>query len=379
MDIFYHAATQMIILFLLLAVGFIARRLKIMSDSFDAALSRLVMSIALPAMILNSVLDATELPDTQTILTLLAFSCLSYILICAIAAVVPRLFRHLSASSQGAHSFIIAFGNVGFMGLPVLDAIFGPTAVLYGAICNIPFNLAIFTIGILFVARKDKPSKKSKLSKKKDSKKNKNACSGLETAASSTANIAANQTADAAINPTADANTVSDTSTAATADTTKTKDDNPIHTIVKNLVSPATLSCVAVVFLAVFHITDSGGIIQSTCSYLGQITVPASMLIIGSSLAVQPLKSVFGHLTPYISVAFRLICAPLIVNLAFRFILPDTFVLGVITVSCGMPVAAVGTMFCLLYNGDGETMARATFLSTVASIITIPILACFVS
>ena len=363
MDIFYHAATQMIILFLLLAVGFIARRLKIMSDSFDAALSRLVMSIALPAMILNSVLDATELPDTQTILTLLAFSCLSYILICAIAAVVPRLFRHLSASSQGAHSFIIAFGNVGFMGLPVLDAIFGPTAVLYGAICNIPFNLAIFTIGILFVARKDKPSKKSKLSKKKDSKKNKNASSSLEKAEKST--------------PTADTDPTAATNTSA--DTTKTKDDNPIHTIVKNLVSPATLSCVAVVFLAVFHITDSGGIIQSTCSYLGQITVPASMLIIGSSLALQPLKSVFGHLTPYISVAFRLICAPLIVNLAFRFILPDTFVLGVITVSCGMPVAAVGTMFCLLYNGDGETMARATFLSTVASIITIPILACFVS
>ena len=259
------------------------------------------------------------------------------------------------------------------MGLPVLDAIFGPTAVLYGAICNIPFNLAIFTVGILFVARKDKPFKKSKLSKKKDSRKNKNTCSGLETAASSTANTAASSTANTAANQTAD------TATNPTADTTKTKDDNPIHTIVKNLVSPATLSCVAVVFLAVFHITDSGGIIQSTCSYLGQITVPASMLIIGSSLALQPLKSVFGHLTPYISVAFRLICAPLIVNLAFRFILPDTFVLGVITVSCGMPVAAVGTMFCLLYNGDGETMARATFLSTIASIITIPILACFVS
>ena len=371
MEVFYHATTQMIILFLLLAVGFIARRMKIMSDKFDAALSRLVMSIALPAMILNSVLSATELPDLQTILTLLAFSCLSYVLICIVAAVVPRIFRHLPASSQGAHSFVIAFGNVGFMGLPVLDAIFGPTAVLYGAIYNIPFNLAVFTAGVLFVARKDKPSKKQTASES----------AGSDAACENTGNdtLCKNADNDAPCENAKNAACVNKNSTTcASANKNKQEPKDRVKSIAKNLISPASISCVAVIILTIFHITDNGGIIQKTCSYLGQITVPASMMIIGSNLAMQPLKSVLGHLTPYISAAFRLLGIPLIVNLAFRFILPDSFMLGVITVSSGMPVAAIGTMFCLLYGGDQKTMTRATFISTVASIITIPLIALLV-
>ncbi len=320
MDVFMHATTQMLVLFLLVVVGFIARRMKLMNDSFDTMLSQLVMNIALPAMIINAQLSTEETPGPQAIWQILAYSALAYILICVVAALVPRLFPRTSASSRGAHSFVIAFGNVGFMGLPVLDAIFGSNAVLYGAIYNIPFNLAVFTAGVAFVSRKEKGE-------------------GAQKAPLRARALKAG----------------------------------------KSLVTPATLACVLVVVLALLQVSDRGGIVQLTCSYLGQLTVPASMLIIGSSLAMQPLRSTLCHLTPYISVALRLLGIPLLVNLVFRFFVTDPLMLGVLTVSSGMPVAAIGVMFTLAYKGDRETMMRGTFISTVASIFTIPLLAMFVS
>ena len=320
MDVFFHAATQMLILFILLAVGFIARRAKLMNDTFDTMLSQLVMNIAMPAMILNSVLSADELPDPETIGLILACSCIAYVVICAVAALVGRLFRRLPAASQGAHSFIIAFGNVGFVGFPVLSAVFGPSAVLYGAIYNIPFNFAIFTAGVRMVARKDR---------------------GASDAGHGTFR-------------------------------------ERVRRAAKSLFTPATLACLAVVVLALLRVTDNGGIVQTSCSYLGQLTVPASMLIIGSSLAMQPLRSTLGHLSPYISSALRLLGIPLLVNLAFRFFVADPLVLGVLTISSGMPVAAMGVMLALAYKGDRETMMRGTFITTVASILTIPLLALLV-
>ncbi len=320
MDVFVHATTQMLVLFLLLVVGFIARRAKLMNDSFDTMLSQLVMNIALPAMIVNAQLSSEEMAEPQAIWQILACSAAAYVLICIVAFLVPRLFPRLSASSRGAHSFVIAFGNVGFMGLPVLDAIFGSTAVLYGAIYNIPFNLAVFTAGVAFVSRKEKGEGQKR--------------APLRERAAKTA---------------------------------------------RSLVSPATIACVLVVVLALLQVSDRGGIVQMTCSYLGQLTVPASMLIIGSSLAMQPLRSTLCHLTPYISAALRLLGIPLLVNLVFRFFIADPLMLGVLTVSSGMPVAAIGVMFTLAYKGDRETMMRGTFISTVASVLTIPLLAVFVS
>lgn len=60
-----------------------------------------------------------------------------------------------------------------------------------------------------------------------------------------------------------------------------------VKAIGKQLVSPCLISCFIAMFLALFGVTDSGYIGQ-TCNLLGQMTVPAAMLVIGSTLAKQP-------------------------------------------------------------------------------------------
>ena len=75
----------MLILFTVVLLGALARKLHLMNDAFDALLSKLVMTVALPGMILNSVLGNTNLPDSNTILMLLVCSTVLYFFICLFA------------------------------------------------------------------------------------------------------------------------------------------------------------------------------------------------------------------------------------------------------------------------------------------------------
>ena len=58
----------------------------------------------------------------------------------------------------------------------------------------------------------------------------------------------------------------------------------------------------------------------------------------------------------------------------FRLVPVDPMLIDIMVVLCAMPVATNGTMLCYQYGGDSRTMAQGTFVTTVLSIITIPIL-----
>lgn len=314
MEVFTHTALQMLILFTLVLLGAIARKTHLMNDDFDALLSRLVMTITLPGMILNSVLSNTNLPTDREMFTMLGVSFVVYLCTCTLSFVIVRVFyRGVSLPAQGAHTFLIAFGNTGFIGFAVLEAIFGTDAVLYGAIFNIPFNLFMFSVGLLFIS---------------------------------------------------------------STGTTKQQHarSEQIKRILHQLLSPCLISCFIAIFLALNHITDDG-YIGKTCALLGQMTVPASMLIIGSSLAKMPLRDMVNDGWSYLTAALRLIGIPLIIFFIGRLFITDPFILAVVVVLSAMPAASSGTMMCLAYGGDTRAMARDTFLTTILSLATLPFIA----
>lgn len=156
MEVLGHAGFQMLVLFTIVLLGAVARKRDLMNDTFDSTLSRLVMTVALPGMILDSVLGNQNLPSSETILVMMACSTAVYVIVCPVAFLIVRfLYRGVSKSARGAHAFLIAFGNTGFIGFAVLDAVFGADAVLYGAIYNIPYNLFLYSVGLLFIMSSD--------------------------------------------------------------------------------------------------------------------------------------------------------------------------------------------------------------------------------
>lgn len=319
MEVFLHASTQMLILFTIVALGALARKKGFMNDQFDTILSKLVMTIAVPGMILDSVLGNDNLPGSETILQVLLYSTVMYVGICVFAWIMVRfVYRGVPRAAKGAHAFLIAFGNTGFIGFAVIAGIMGDDAVLYAAIYNIPYNLAMFSVGILFIMYSGESTSTSRR--------------GVKGVA---------------------------------------------LIIGRQLVNPCMIACFVAMFLAIFGFTDSG-YIGKTCEYIGQLTVPAAMLVTGSTLIKQPFKDMVSDGWSYVTTFCRLLAVPLLLFAIGSLFIQDSYILSIIVLETGMPAASSGIMLSLAYGGDTRVMARGTFLTTLLSIITIPIVALIV-
>ena len=79
----------MMTLFAIVVVGYVAGKLGFLGGDFDRQLSRLVINITCPALILSSAMTG-ELPDRQFILPLLLISVITYAVLTGIAFVLPR-------------------------------------------------------------------------------------------------------------------------------------------------------------------------------------------------------------------------------------------------------------------------------------------------
>ncbi len=107
---------------------------------------------------------------------------------------------------------------------------------------------------------------------------------------------------------------------------------------------------------------------------LGNMTVPASLLVIGSSIAGMPLRRMAGCRATYMMCVLRLLAVPVGMFYLIRLLGFDTHAAAVNAVLVGMPVASFGTMFCMKYGRDVTRMAQGTFLSTLLSMLSIPLL-----
>lgn len=317
MEIFTHAATQMAILFAIVICGFVARKKGMMNNEFDAKLSTVTMTFCCPCMILDSVLSNTNMPETSVILSLFGYSFLIYIFCTVFSYVFVRfIYRGVSLSARGVYAFTVCFGNTGFIGFAVVNSLFGSDAVLLAAVYNIPYNVFLFSIGMLFISRTGKADK---------------------------------------------------------AKSRKTE----LKAISKCFVSPVMISSYLAIILAILHITDSGAV-GTAIGMLGDATVPLAMLITGSSLAKLPAREMLNDGWTYLTAIMRLLIMPLIIFFLFGLFIKDATILAIIVVLVATPAATVGTMMCITYGGDLKTMTRTTFMTTVLSLVTIPLIALIV-
>ena len=138
------------------------------------------------------------------------------------------------------------------------------------------------------------------------------------------------------------------------------------------LASPALLAAVLAAVLVALGVRTPR-IIAEPIRLVGNITVPASLMIIGSSMANLPLKQIMGNGKVYATSFIRLVVVPLSFYYLFRMMGVTDIVNNINTVVLAMPVASFGTMFCLRYERNVALMTEITFVTTVASIATIPL------
>ena len=145
-----HIVTQMLMIFGIVLVGLFAAKRDLWSGDLDRKLSVFIMNISMPALILASVMGKDLAFENSELIALGVVAVVNYIVLIGLAYLIPHVFK-VNKARMGICRFMLAFGNVSFIGYPVCDAVFGPKAVFCASVLNIPFNLLVFTIGVSFI------------------------------------------------------------------------------------------------------------------------------------------------------------------------------------------------------------------------------------
>ncbi len=142
---------QMLQLFIIMFLGYILYKVKLIDRDMIKKLTKLLLHVTLPAMILASVLEQEDSQrDIGAVAEVFAVGAAVYILLPLAGILVVKLMR-LPKKDQGLYAFMLAYSNIGFMGFPLMDALYGKTAVFYAAIINIAFNISVFTLGVILM------------------------------------------------------------------------------------------------------------------------------------------------------------------------------------------------------------------------------------
>ena len=142
----------------------------------------------------------------------------------------------------------------------------------------------------------------------------------------------------------------------------------------QQLVSPCIIASVIALIAALGHI-GLPAIVGECLSFVGNLTVPLSLLVVGSLLAGLPMQQMLGGARVWVLSAVRLLVMPAALWLVLRNLAMDPLVMGIAVTQMAMPTAINGTILCMAYGGDSEAMAQITFMTTLASIVTIPLVA----
>ena len=142
----------------------------------------------------------------------------------------------------------------------------------------------------------------------------------------------------------------------------------------KQLFTPCIVASVLGLVLALTRLRPPA-LVGEMLDFVGDITVPLSLLVVGSLLAGMSAGQVLRSPKLWLLTAIRLLLLPVALCLVLRALGIDSLVLGIAVTQMAMPVAVNGTLLSMEYGGDTECMAQITFLTTAASIVTIPIVA----
>ncbi len=148
---------QMLILLILMLIGFVCYKRKMITEETSKKLSGIVLNITNPAMILSAGLSKEQITGEDLGETFLLAVCF-YIVMILIAVLLSRLLR-TKGKQSGTYQVMTVFSNIGFMGFPIISAVFGKGALLYAALFLLPFNVLIYTYGI-FVMKKEEHKEK---------------------------------------------------------------------------------------------------------------------------------------------------------------------------------------------------------------------------
>ncbi len=140
----------------------------------------------------------------------------------------------------------------------------------------------------------------------------------------------------------------------------------------KKLLNPGFILTLAALVIFLLGIR-SNGVIYETINMVGNVTSPLSMIVLGASLAMFPLKESISDWRSYVFSVVRLFVIPIVTFAICRLLHINDFYTTIVTITNGMPVASLVLMLGNQAGVDTRVIIRNIFVTTVLSTVTVPL------
>ena len=303
---------QMLMLFAMMLTGYWIWKKEWFDEAAYQKLSKIVVNILNPILVIYGVVGKDSGGDAELVLWNLGFVALFYVILILTGLVYVWVFRP-AESERRLYRLMTIFPNVGFMGIPVISAVFGEESMIYIVLYMLGYNLILYTYG-LALARK----------------------------------------------------------AAEDAGSVVSREQNQW----KRMINPGTISSVAAVIIFLFGIPLPAPAVNF-CDYMGNATIPLSMLLIGMSIAKADLKKIFSNGKIYAYTAVKMLLLPILMIVLVRPFSVEPVIFGVFILQLAMPVGSIVTLVAKESGADETLCTNGIVLSTLASIVTIPLVCMF--
>ena len=298
---------QMLILFLIMLVGFICRKKHILTNEGSRVISSIVVNVANPALILSASINKDSFVKGNELIFVAMLSIGVYVFLLIMSKIIVSILR-VEKRNVGTMKVMTVFSNIGFMGFPLISAVYGSQALLYASFFLIPYNVLIYTWGIS--AMTDNNCESNVLGKKK---------------------IAWNK-----------------------------------------IFNVGVIACIItiIIYLSEIRVPD---FIESTVTNISNLTAPLSMIVIGDSIALMDIKKLITDKKLLLFALIKQIAIPVIGVLIIKTMNISYEMIGVCLVMLATPVGSMTAMLAQQYDGDYEFASKGVALTTLMSVVTIPI------
>ncbi|MBE6806758.1 MAG: AEC family transporter [Ruminococcaceae bacterium] len=143
---FLTVGGQVLTLFLLIAVGALCAKTRLLDDKAVKAMANLVLYIATPAVIIKSCIRPFNQALLWDFLIVAAVAAVNHLVLILVAKLV---FRDPDERRRRVLKCCTVFSNAGYMAIPLQQAILGDDGVFYCAAYVIVFNVFLWTYGLM--------------------------------------------------------------------------------------------------------------------------------------------------------------------------------------------------------------------------------------
>lgn len=313
MDIFV-AAGQMLVLFAMMFTGYFLARRDWINDSLSSALSRLVVNIFNPFLMISSVFGQSLKQSGPLFWENLVLVGIFYLLLFLAGFFIVFVLRPTSQMAP-IYKLLTLLPNCGFMGIPIVSSLLGAQYIIYVAVYMLVFNLIIYTYGISLVRR-----------------------------------------------------SLSDDSAPALSMSAR------LRQIFGNTGVLASLITI-VLFVTGISLPEN---VQKFINYMGNPCVPLSMILIGCSLAASPLSRIFQEVRLYGFAFIKMFAIPIVASFVIRLLPFDPVILTLFIIMLALPSGSMVVLITEEYNGNVQLASAGVVLTTIVSLFSIPVVSLFV-